>query len=75
MPWSRLTHAGSTVESSVAGDQGPRAMAQLIDKPVNLAVLAALGDTNRLFRGPFFRHRRRDALSHACCPAPLALSR
>jgi hypothetical protein len=24
------------------------------------------------FRGPLFRHRRSDALSHACCPAPLA---
>src|SRR5258708_11221369 len=37
----------------VAGgeDQDPRA-AQLVDKPVNLAVPAALGDANRLFRRP-----------------------
>src|SRR5258708_20919541 len=39
----------------VAGgeDQDPRA-AQLVDKPVNLAVPAALGDANRLFRRPPF---------------------
>src|SRR5258708_36917753 len=37
----------------VAGgeDQDPRA-AQLVDKPVNLAIPAALGDANRLFRRP-----------------------
>jgi hypothetical protein len=71
MPSSKLTHAGPTAQSVVfpgREDQDPRP-AQLIDKAVNLAVPAALGDANRLFRRPPFRRKQRDTR-----PKPMATS-